>query len=250
MIKGAAKRLLHLAEVVARILNKEADYCVINKKFWPACDTENKNVLLYKTALEKVDRNSRDTISGQLRFYSLIQMARHVLSKNIKGDFVECGVWKGHSACIVATLIKEYCGSRPFHIFDSFEGLSAYGPQDGRRFSQPIEEPAPYACDEDTVRKNLDEFDFLHFYKGWIPSRFDEVADRKFAFAHIDVDLYQPTIDSLGFFFPRLNDGGVIVVDDYGTHFEGCGKAVREFLDKRDIEMFYEIPTGGAFIIK
>ena len=33
--------------------------------------------------------------------------------------------------------------------------------------------------------------------KGWIPTRFQEVADRHFAFVHIDVDLYEPTRDSL-----------------------------------------------------
>ena len=50
----------------------------------------------------------------------------------------------------------------------------------------------------------LKDFNFIKTYKGWIPERFDEVKDRTFSFVHIDVELYQPTYDSLEFFFPRL----------------------------------------------
>jgi O-methyltransferase len=67
----------------------------------------------------------------------------------------------------------------------------------------------------------LSEFPFVHLYKGWIPSRFIEVEDRQFSFVHIDVDLYEPILDSLNF-FPKLVKGGVIVFDDYGiTQFPG-----------------------------
>ena len=41
---------------------------------------------------------------------------------------------------------------------------------------------------------------FIILLKGWIPSRFEEVKDKNFSFVHIDVDLYQPTLDSLNFF--------------------------------------------------
>ena len=215
---------------------------------------ERKHSAILKGS-RKTGAGSSDSIYRLLRFYSLFQMIRHVLSRNIEGDFAECGVWKGHSAWCAAALIKESGGSRRFHIFDSFEGLSERGREDGTRFSlsprQLEEERRLFACGEEVVRKNLEEFDFLSFYKGWIPSRFDEVADAKFAFAHLDVDLYQPTMDSLEFFFERLSKGGVIVVDDYGhTSFDGCTKAVREFIKGREPGLFYETPMGGAFIIK
>ncbi|HBH79257.1 MAG TPA: hypothetical protein DDY39_05465, partial [Nitrospira sp.] len=88
-------------------------------------------------------------------------------------------------------------------------------------------------------------------YKGWIPDRFPEVKERRFAFVHIDVDLYQPIMDSLKFFFPRLLPGGIIVVDDYGySIFPGAKKAVDEFRSGIECSMFYETPMGSCFIVR
>jgi len=68
---------------------------------------------------------------------------------------------------------------------------------------------------------------------------------------HIDVDLYEPTLDSLNFFYPKLVKDGVIVCDDYGiTQFPGAKKAVDEFLEKNNYKLFYEVPMGSCFIIK
>ena len=104
---------------------------------------------------------------------------------------------------------------------------------------------------EQDVKKVLENFDFVKLYKGWIPERFNEISGQKFSFVHIDVDLYQPTRDSLEFFFPRLVEGGMIVVDDYGmTQFPGCKKAVDEFLNQNECALFYEMPVGGCFILK
>lgn len=33
-------------------------------------------------------------------------------------------------------------------------------------------------------------FNFIRLYHGWIPEKFDEVANRTFSYVHIDVDLY------------------------------------------------------------
>ena len=263
-MRKTLKRLLRFAEALARPLGlrlfllrdaREADYCVLDKNMWSPFQEKNENVRLYERGLEKVDGAASDSIYRRLRFYSLFQMIRPVLSRSVPGDFAECGVWKGHSAWCAAALMREHGGSRRLHIFDSFEGLSERGREDGTRFSlsprELAEERRLFACGKEVVRENLEEFDFLDFYKGWIPSRFDDVADRAFAFVHIDVDLHQPTMDSLEFFFERLSRGGVIVVDDYGhTSFEGCTRAVREFIGKHDPALFYETPMGGAFIVK
>ena len=42
---------------------------------------------------------------------------------------------------------------------------------------------------------------FVKIYKGWIPDRFEEVKDKNFSFVHLDVDLYEPTYESLNYFF-------------------------------------------------
>ena len=85
----------------------------------------------------------------------------------------------------------------------------------------------------------------LHLYK------FKDVENKKFQFVNVDVDLYQPAYDSFEFFFPRLVEGGVIHCDDYNIcQFLGCKDAVDEYLKDKKVNLFYESPFGGCFIIK
>jgi O-methyltransferase len=40
--------------------------------------------------------------------------------------------------------------------------------------------------------------------KGWIPDVFSAAEAETFCFVHIDVDLYEPTLESMRFFYPRM----------------------------------------------
>ena len=98
-----------------------------------------------------------------------------------------------------------------------------------------------WSSSEKFVRNILDEFDFIEIYNGWIPDRFKEVENKKFQFVHLDVDLYEPTRDSLNFFYPKLVQGGVIVCDDYNfSTFPGAKKAWDNFFkDKKNSYNFF-----------
>jgi hypothetical protein len=39
------------------------------------------------------------------------------------------------------------------------------------------------------------------------------------------------------YLFPRLVKGGIIVIDDYG-HWQGCKKAIDEYIIENDIKIF------------
>jgi O-methyltransferase len=165
------------------------------------------------------------------------------LTDQIQGDTAECGVFKGASSYFICKHI--HGTSKKHHIFDSFEGLSSPCCSDGDYW-----QVGALACPESEVRANLAEFDNTIFHKGWIPSRFHEVADLPFSFVHIDVDLYEPTLDSIEFFYKHLSLGGILLCDDYG--FKTCPGA-REAMDeyfKTKPEPIIQSPTGQAFIIK
>jgi hypothetical protein len=56
-------------------------------------------------------------------------------------------------------------------------------------------------------------------------------ADEVFSFVHLDCDLYGSYRDCLEFFYPRLSDGGIVLLDEYDDPpWPGCNKAVDEFL--------------------
>jgi len=59
--------------------------------------------------------------------------------------------------------------------------------------------------------------------------------------------LYKSTIDSLRFFFPKMVQGGIILIHDY--HSDGIQKAFREFKNENQVHMI-ELTGSQAMIIK
>ena len=74
---------------------------------------------------------------------------------------------------------------------------------------------------------------------GWFPETAFDLEDEKFALVYMDACLYQPTFTGLEFFFPRMSQGGVILLNGYeNVTYGGIHKAVE------DMEAKY-----GAFLI-
>ena len=109
-----------------------------------------------------------------------------------------------------------------------------------------------FSSDEHFVKNDvLKEFDFVEIYKGWIPEKFYLIKDKKFSFIHLDVDLYEPTLNSLKFFYPRLVNGGIIVCDDYNSKsFNGSKKAWDEFFEKNNSKFNFSPSLSSVFAIK
>lgn len=218
---------------------------------------DHERMVLHREGLTRSNTEWVDNFHLQCRMYSLQQLVEHAAQKNPDGEFVECGCWKGHSAYIISSLLTKHRFGKSFHIFDSFEGgLSDKTSEDISTYAQQTMEEREteknwFASTVEELNHALKGFPFVKIYKGWIPDRFPEVKERRFAFVHIDVDLYQPIMDSLKFFFPRVLPGGIIVVDDYGySMFPGAKKAVDEFRSGIECSMFYETPMGSCFIMK
>ena len=200
----------------------------------------------------KKSKNIYDDFLTKVRFYSLTQLIKYILKKNKIYDFVECGCWRGHSSYIIAELIKKR--KITFHIFDSFEGLSSGLPKDGDFFFRKDKNriKQQFASDEFFVKNNvLKKFNFVKCYKGWIPNRFKEVKNKKFSFVHIDLCLYNPTLEALKFFYPRLVKGGVIVSNVYNSSvFPGETRAWNEYFQNKSKHFFFKHALNQCFLIK
>ena len=181
-----------------------------------------------------------DNVHSYDRKYFLSQLVK--LTNHLDGDIAECGVFEGASAYLMFERTESK--RKRIHLFDSFEGLSSPSTVDGNYWVK-----GDLSMSEQVVRSNLPESERILYYKGWIPEKFTMVSDVRFSLVHLDVDLYQPTHDSLIFFYPRMDVGGIIVCDDYG--FDSCPGAKKAldnfFIDK---EKIIKVPTGQAFIIK
>lgn len=190
--------------------------------------------------LRHVNKRLLDDFASTERKYMLYQLTK--LLWDVAGETAECGVYRGASSYIIMSALGRYHSA-----FDSFEGVSEPTHNNEVKFWKR----GDLTWLEENFTKNMGHFmNRCSVYKGWIPRRFPEVGEAKFCFVHIDVDLVSPTIESLIFFYTKMNKGGIILFDDYG--FEQCldaKNAIDNFFT--DVgEYVIQLPTGQAFIIK
>jgi len=188
--------------------------------------------------LERFDE--RDSLNNE-RKLMVAQLLR--LTRGIEGNTAECGVFRGATSYLICASNRGT--DKLHHLFDSFAGLSAPGAEDGDHW-----QGGDLAVPLDEVRRNLSEFEQVRFHPGWIPDKFSDVEGESFSFVHIDVDLLEPTMESIRFFYPRVRAGGILVCDDYGfLTCPGATKAVDDFLADKPEKMI-SLPGGGGFLIK
>ena len=176
------------------------------------------------------------------RAYMLAALARY--AKQFPGDFAESGVYQGGSALLLGQMLQDT--AKKLYLFDSFKGLPK--PDSNH---DPFFQQGEYAAALERVKERLGKFSRLtEFREGWIPDTFAGLEDRRYAFTHIDVDLYQPTLDCCRYFYPRLTAGAVMLFDEYGfSSAHGEKVAVDEFFAGQPEEPIPLI-TGQAFVIK
>ena len=182
------------------------------------------------------------------RCFTLLKAAQSVA--HLPGELAECGCRKGKSTHFILAAIGTDCNKK-IHIFDSFEGLSEPTNKDKLTSGSQAWQEGALASSQDILTDNLKLYGhMLVIHKGWIPEKFTEVKDQTFSFLHIDVDLYDPTLDSLKFFYERMTKGGIIMCDDYGSvSCPGAKKAFDEFFADKP-ENVVELPSAQALVIK
>jgi len=160
-------------------------------------------------------------------------------SEKIPGDIAEVGAYQGASAKLIAHVARD----KNIHLFDTFEGLPPLSDIDKSAFHD-----GDFVTNISDVSEYLSSFSSITLYKGMFPDTAGPIFSKKFSFVHLDVDLYKSTKDSLEFFYPRMQKGGVIISHDYMT-VKGVKKAVDEFmLDKP--EAVFESSWRQCFIVK
>lgn len=160
------------------------------------------------------------TLIDQSRLYELWELLPQV--DHIRGDILEVGVWRGGSGALLGLRAADSVtpSGRERHLFlaDTFAGVAKAGKRD------------PYYIGGEHADTSLDSVaEFLHSLPlknvQLLPGIFPDetahrIADRTFAFCHIDVDVYQSAKDVFEWVWPRVPLGGIVVFDDYG--FYGC----------------------------
>ena len=173
-----------------------------------------------------------NTLVDIYRCYELWQLIAET-AKFPDGDVIEIGVWRGGTGALIARRCKRLGIDNPVHLCDTFKGVVKAGLRDTVYSGGEHSDTSKGAVLRLIRSLNLDQVNIL---QGIFPEDSGYlIADRRFRFCHIDVDVYDSARDILDWLWPRLVPGGIVVYDDYGFHScVGITRLVNEERAKND----------------
>lgn len=211
------------------------------------------------TAASIVEKVRPFTMTPPERIVALVDALRYVTRAGLDGAVVECGVWRGGSMMAAAlTLIAAGDTGRDLYLFDTFTGMTEPSDHDvditGASARRIMTEGAPpddllwdhapaFACAPiDDVRHRLESTGYpperLHFVEGRVEDTIPGHAPERIALLRLDTDWYESTRHELEHLYPRIVDGGVLILDDYG-HWAGSRKATDEYVEQHNLSLLF-----------
>jgi hypothetical protein len=181
------------------------------------------------------------TLLDTARLANLWQLAR---STDPSGSMIEIGSYKGGGALH----ISNSCPTRTIFVCDTFQGFG----------DLPMDPTLDHLFARDRFRDTSFEFvkspwshkaRDVRFVQGYFPESAADVDIPEISFAHIDLDIYESTVNTLKYLRPKLSDRSIVVFDDYLRGADGVIKAAREFTEAHpDWATFPMFPGQGLMI--
>lgn len=172
--------------------------------------------------------------------------AEWIATRKIDGCIAELGVYQGEQAALLNALFPD----RPIYLFDTFQGFSS---QDISTEANQGYSGAALGDFQDTsverVLARLPHREQAVVHAGFFPDSLDGL-EQSFAFVSLDVDLFEPTLAGLEYFYPRLSPGGFIFIHDYNNRrYSGVRHAVDSFLKNGHVAALPLPDFAGSLVI-
>lgn len=194
-----------------------------------------------------IDRARDLTMTSVERQITLCRILDFVLANEIRGDFVECGVWRGGSSMIAASKFKSSGSNKRLWLYDTFKGMPT--PDDSVDISYTNQLASQILAGDsgnkskslvwaigskEEVAMNLSTTGFdmnnLELIEGQVEDTIPAMGiPEEICVLRLDTDWYSSTLHELKYLYPRVVTGGFIIIDDYG-HWQGARKATDEYL--------------------
>ena len=196
--------------------------------------------------------------------YVLSQAILRAKTKKLDGDFVECGIWRGGNVLLLKLLNDHYQLNKSIFAFDTFDGMTTpskfdidfqnISAEEQLNKNDKLEDKKNIHCysELETVKKNISKYTNLNnirFVKGPVEKTLLDIENlpEKISVLRLDTDFYESTKIELKVLYPKLVQGGVLIIDDYG-HWKGAQKAVDEFFDEK--KWLHMINNSARYLIK
>ena len=142
-------------------------------------------------------------------------------------------------------------GARKYYLMDTFQGLVPELVNDAERAIGRLEmfDGTYPECYEQT-KKNFEEFDDVVMIRGTIPDTLPQNKAKQIAFMHIDMNCAAPEVAAMRYFWPKVERGGIVVLDDYAYHGYQPQKDAMDALGREIGFMVASLPTGQGLVVK
>lgn len=184
------------------------------------------------------------SVTTPQRLVAMARAVRTIEKAGVPGDIVECGIWKGGHLMIARKLAP----TRRCWGYDTFTGMTKPTDDDRNRAGYRARDKWDHkkkighawcgGAPLETVRQSfaaegLADDDLVRFVAGDVAKTLRDPANlpETIALLRLDTDWYESTKIELEVLYPRLQPGGILIVDDYG-HWLGAQKAVDEYFDR------------------
>lgn len=205
------------------------------------------------------------TMTSQARCYALYKAVHYCVAANVSGDFVECGVWRGGNAMLIAkTLHALNVTDRTIYLYDTFAGMSEPTEHDAKVGSaasdtrrswhqqQRTDHNTWCYADLEEVQANMATTHYpetqVQYVVGKVEDTLLHTTPEKIALLRLDTDWYESTKVELEILYPTLATKGVLLIDDYGS-WAGARKAVDEYFATKPI-LLNKIDNTGHIGVK
>ena len=174
-----------------------------------------------------------ETMVGRRRLDNLEHCIRTVVEDGVPGDLLEAGVWRGGSVIFMRALLDVLGDeSRMVWAVDSFQGLPPPDPSVAADKGDKHHQNRFLAVSLDEVKNNFRKYGLLDdrvtFLRGWFAETLPNAPIESLAVLRADGDMYSSTMDILTPLYPKVSDGGFVIIDDYGA-IPACRQAVTDF---------------------
>ncbi len=188
------------------------------------------------------------SLASAKKLGNLKRLAASTTERSIEGDFVECGTYKGGSAAVLGSALTP---GRHLWLYDSFEGMPEVKEIDGADAGEWV---GRLRASDDDVREILTLVGLspsqYTIRKGWFDHTFLQQLPERVAVLHCDADWHASVTVVLETFYPRVAEGGVVVLDDFGW-WEGCREAFYDFCARHGEKPLLErVDCDQAYWIK
>jgi hypothetical protein len=205
------------------------------------------------------------TMISPERAYALYSAVVYIVKAGILGEFVECGVWRGGASMLIAHTLRGLgVENRTIRLYDTFSGMTPPTEEDRINWNErPVLEKWKedlrgekdnfrwWAVSSAEVRKNMLSTGYpssaIKFIEGDVLKTLPDQSPDRIALLRLDTDWYKSTRHELEHLYPRLQPGGILLIDDYG-HFTGARKAVDDYFAAFPVFLHRDDYTGRSLV--